>query len=67
MDFQYCDAWGPDYSCSRCGSKQIGLHLCPTGPITGRIQGVDCPYCEDGTPHTHQKLVEAGYPAKEER
>lgn len=55
MDFAYCDAWKPNYTCSRCGSRTTGLRLCPTGPITDRMQGVDCYYCEDGTPHTHRR------------
>ena len=64
MGFEYCDAWGKDYSCSRCGRRVIGLHLCPTGPVSSRMQGVDCPYCEDGTPHTHRRPIAARYEPK---
>ncbi|KKN82004.1 hypothetical protein LCGC14_0312710 [marine sediment metagenome] len=52
-DISTCDHWRKDQRCSRCGSETTGRQLCPRGPVTLRMQGVDCPYCEDGTEHSH--------------
>ncbi len=52
-DNSYCDHWGEDYKCSRCGSDTTGQLLCPAGPVTWKMQGVDCPYCEKGESHSH--------------
>ncbi len=56
--FLYCDSWGPNYTCSKCGRKIIGLELCPNHDCEGWVPErpgqcaeMVCPLHPERNPH----------------
>lgn len=47
---------GENWMISKRVMKIVEAALAPEPIVTDRMQGVDYPYCEDGTPHSHAAL-----------